>query len=124
MNDQFQDTRVYRKTSKPTPGAMSVHQAPRPSGTRPDAAARRMMAVENETEDFTIERTSISVANKIKTLRAQKGLSQKDLAARASVKPDVIRDLENGKAQPDQKLIIKLEQILGGQIRDKPAKKK
>ena len=123
ISDQWNDTRTFRKTSTPTPGAMSCHQQPKPSN-RPDAAARRMMAIENETEDFTIERTSVTVANRIKTLRAQKEMTQKDLAQRANVKLDVIRDLENGKAQPDNRVLARLEQILGGQIRDRPAKKK
>jgi ribosome-binding protein aMBF1 (putative translation factor) len=50
-------------------------------------------------------------------------MSQKDLAHRASVKIDVIRDYENGKGIPDGRLISRLEQILGGLLCDRPQKK-
>jgi putative transcription factor len=60
----------------------------------------------------------------MKALRAQKEMSQKDLAQQASVKVDVIRDYENGRGVPDGRLISRLEQILGGPLRDRPQKKK
>jgi ribosome-binding protein aMBF1 (putative translation factor) len=44
-------------------------------------------------------------------------MTQKDLAMRASVKIEVIRDFENGKGIPDGRLIHRLEQILGGSLR-------
>ena len=122
--DRFNDTRTYRKTAKPTPGATAYHHEPKPAGNRPDAATRRMMAVENETESFAIEKTPSSLANRLKALRAQKEWTQKDLATRSSVRIDIIRDLENCKGTPDPKIIAKLEQCLGGSLRDKPAKKK
>jgi putative transcription factor len=66
----------------------------------------------------------MNLASRLKALRSQKELSQKDLAQRASVKVDVIRDYENGKGVPDGRLISRLEQILGAPLRDRPQKKK
>jgi putative transcription factor len=83
-----------------------------------------MQAIENETECFEVQTTDVSFANRLKTLRAQKEMSQKDLAQRANVKIDIIRDYENGKGTPDGKLISRLEQILGGPLRDRAPKKK
>jgi putative transcription factor len=83
-----------------------------------------MQAIEAETERFEVPTTDISFANRLKTLRCEKEMTQKDLAQRANVKVDIIRDYENGKGIPDGKLISRLEQILGGPLRDKGAKKK
>ena len=124
MNDQFQDSRTYRKTAQPTQGATTYDRSSKPSGPRPDAAARRMMEIENETESFEIPTASVSMANRMRELRGEKGWTQKDLAARASLKVDVIKDIENGKMLPDARTIGRLEQVLGGPLRDKPAPKK
>jgi putative transcription factor len=122
--DRFQDHRTYSKRSTPgTPGATYVPPRP-PPAARPDGQARRMQAIDNETECFEVERTGHDLATRLKTLRSQKELSQKDLAQRASVKVDVIRDYENGRGVPDGRLIARLEQILGGRLRDPPKKKK
>jgi putative transcription factor len=82
-----------------------------------------MMAIEGETECFDVQTTGLDLATRLKTLRAQKEMTQKDLAMRASVKVDVIRDYENGRGVPDGRLISTLEQILGGPLRNKPPPK-
>jgi putative transcription factor len=121
--DRFQDHRTYGKRS--TPGTPGMFYAPRPSvpARVPDAQMRRMHAIENETECFEVQHTGTDFAARLKTLRAQKEMTQKDLALRASVKVDIIRDYENGRGIPDGRLINRLEQILGGPLRDRPAKK-
>ena len=121
--DQFYDPRTYVKKAPP-PGSNAARAAAGKPINRPDAATRRMNEIDNNTECFEVERSGMDLANRIKTLRSQKEMTQKELAQRASVKVDVIRDYENGKAIPDGKLISRLEQILGGPLRDKPAKKK
>lgn len=123
MADQFYDPRTYVKKAPP-PGSNAARAAAGKPINRPDAATRRMNEIDNNTECFEVERSGMDLANRIKTLRSQKEMTQKELAQRASVKVDVIRDYENGKAIPDGKLISRLEQILGGPLRDKPAKKK
>jgi putative transcription factor len=114
--DRFQDHRTFvlRPRAKvPTTGNGTSGRPPH----RVDAQTRRLQNLENETECFKVEHTSVSLANRIKTLRAQKELTQRDLALRASVKIDVIRDYENARGVPDVQLIRRLEQILGGSLR-------
>ena len=121
MIDQFYDPRTYAKKST-VPN--TTKKANNKQNGRPDAQTRKMNMIDNNTECFTIEKTGMDLANRMKTLRSQKEMTQKEVAQRANVKVDVIRDYENGKAIPDARLISRLEQILGGQLRDRPAKKK
>jgi putative transcription factor len=88
-----------------------------PRAPRPDAQTRRIQNIENETECFEIKHTTLSFGNRLKNLRTQKEMSQRDLALRASVKVDVIRDYENGRATPNPQFIRRLETILGGSLR-------
>lgn len=121
MIDQFYDPRTYaKKAALPNTGKKTLNK----NNGRPDAQARKMNDIDNNTECFAVERTGMDFANRMKTLRSQKEMTQKEVAQRANVKVDVIRDYENGKAIPDNRLISRLEQILGGQLRDRPAKKK
>jgi putative transcription factor len=109
--DRFQDHRVFRKTAPQNTGP---RHAPAP---KPDGRTRKLQSIESETESFEIQTTDITFANRLKNLRAEKNMTQKDLAMRASVKIEVIRDFENGKGIPDGRLIHRLEQILGGSLR-------
>ena len=121
MIDQFYDPRTYaKKSASPNIPRKAVNK----QNGRPDAQTRKMNDIDNNTECCTVERTGMDLANRMKTLRSQKEMTQKEVAQRANVKVDVIRDYENGKAIPDARLISRLEQILGGQLRDRPAKKK
>jgi putative transcription factor len=45
--------------------------------------------------------------------RQEKNLSQKDLATKLNVKPNVIAEIESGKAQWDGTLVTRIERILG-----------
>jgi putative transcription factor len=51
--------------------------------------------------------------------RMEKGLSQKDAAAKINEKPSVIQDYESGKAIPSPQVLGKLERILGVKLRGK-----
>ncbi|OHS98793.1 Multiprotein-bridging factor 1 [Tritrichomonas foetus] len=123
MQDQFYDPRTYVKQAPPA-GSNAARAAAGKPINRPDAATRRMNEIDNNTECFEVQRSGMDLANRMKTLRSQKEMTQKDLAHRASVKIDIVRDYENGKAIPDPKIIARFEQVLGGPLRDKPAKKK
>jgi ribosome-binding protein aMBF1 (putative translation factor) len=78
-----------------------------------------VQSIENETESFHVRQTGLDLATRLKTLRAQKEKTQRDLALLASVKVDVIRDYENNRGVPDARLIGRLEQILGGALRER-----
>jgi len=58
------------------------------------------------------KKISLSVAQKIATSRASQGMTQKDLAIKMNVKPEVIRDYENGKAIPNHQVMQKLQRVL------------
>jgi transcriptional regulator with XRE-family HTH domain len=47
-------------------------------------------------ENFQVKHTTLQFGNRLKNIQIGKKLSQRDLALRASVKVDVIRDYENG----------------------------
>jgi putative transcription factor len=105
--DRFQDHRTFRiSTTRGVPRALWA-----------DAQTRRVQNIENETECFEIKHTSLAFGNRLKALRVHKEMSQRDLALRASVKVDIIRDYENGRAIPNPQFIRLLESILGGSLR-------
>lgn len=54
--------------------------------------------------------------------RNAKGLKQKDLASRLNIKPAIIQEYEQGKAQPDGNLINRIERVLGCKL-PRPVKK-
>lgn len=54
--------------------------------------------------------------------RNAKSLTQKQLAAQLNVKPSIIAEYEQGKAQPNGKLISRMDRILGCKL-PRPAKR-
>ena len=84
-----------------------------------DSQAKKLTEIENDTVHFGDSRpkVDITMSNRIKTLRAAKEWTQKDLALRAGVKVDIIKDYESGNAVPNGKLIRKFETILEGSLR-------
>ena len=54
---------------------------------------------------------NIKLAENIKSLRAERGLSQKELATRLSVSPQAISRWENGLAYPDMEMLPRLADI-------------
>ena len=85
-----------------------------------DRKARQFEEIANDTETFGNQMPTMgsSIGNKVRSLRSQNEWTQKELAMKMSVKVDVIRDIENGSARMDTKLIRKLETIFGESIRD------
>jgi|SRR3990172_707860 len=58
----------------------------------------------------------LSIGKQIQQARLNKKMTQDELAQKINVKPNIIRDYENGKAIPDKKVIQKISQILGIKI--------
>jgi len=110
MGDQFIDTRTYVTKSAVTK-TTTTNKKPITSGHIKE------IIIENDTEHFDVERVDLSIGVRMRDLRAEKEWTQKDLAMRANVKVDVVRDYENGKAVPDNKILSKFEQVLGAPIR-------
>jgi ribosome-binding protein aMBF1 (putative translation factor) len=51
--------------------------------------------------------------NRMQQARKEKNLTQKQLAARLSIKPALIGEIESGKADWDGSLVVKIERVLG-----------
>ena len=73
----------------------------------------RQRKIDMEDENFRIEKVGLSVRSAIMKARNANGMKQKDLANRLAVKPDVVISYENGKAVPNQKILQRMERILG-----------
>lgn len=68
--------------------------------------------IDNETEDFTIVKSGLTLGKEIQQGRTNKKLSQKQLASLLNEKPAVIQQYENGQAIPNPQIINKLQRTL------------
>lgn len=55
----------------------------------------------------------------IQDARAERKLSQKEVAQKINEKPSVLQDYESGKAVPNPQILGKLERLLGVKLRGK-----
>ncbi len=69
-----------------------------------------------ETEVGAIKRVSKEQAKAIVQGRQAKKMTQKELAQKCNVLPTVISQYETAKAQPDQRILAKMQRILGVKI--------
>jgi putative transcription factor len=60
-----------------------------------------------------IQRVGVELSKKIQQARVSKGLTQEQLANKINEQKSVINSYESGKAIPDNRILIKLEKILG-----------
>jgi putative transcription factor len=97
----------YAKTAKPAP---TVKQHIKNSSVKND---NNMKKLDEETENFTIQKVSLELKDAISKARTTKRLTQKQLAQAINEKVDVIQSYENGKAIPNNSIIMKMQKILG-----------
>ncbi|KAI9357297.1 multi protein-bridging factor 1 [Zopfochytrium polystomum] len=83
----------------------------------PSIDSKKAAKVDGETEDFHVERVSMSVGRAIQQGRQAKSLTQKDLATKINEKQTVVNEYEAGKAIPNQQVLAKMERILGVKLR-------
>jgi ribosome-binding protein aMBF1 (putative translation factor) len=60
-----------------------------------------------------VEYARASLARKIIKARRQAGLTQAELARRATIRPETLNRIEKGKSTPDTATIAKIERALG-----------
>ncbi|KAJ6242738.1 endothelial differentiation-related factor 1 [Anaeramoeba flamelloides] len=84
---------------------------------------RKMYQLEHDNEVRKHKTLGVSVGRKILQARNTKKITQKQLAQQCSVKVSVINDYERGKAIPDNRLLTRMERILGVSLRDGSKKK-
>lgn len=66
-----------------------------------------------ESGELTIQKTSRELQLQIQQARAQKGITQKQLATLSNLPENVIKEYENGKAVPKPNELMKMSKVLG-----------
>jgi len=74
---------------------------------------KKLSKIEQEDETFVIEKVSRDVRKAIQKGRTNKSLTQKDLAKRCNVKPQLVNDYEAGRTKPNPTILRKMQRILG-----------
>jgi len=74
---------------------------------------KKFLKLDSDQEEFKHEKVSVSLKKQIQQSRMAKGWSQVQFAQQLNLKPDVIREYENGKAIPDNNILNKMRQKLG-----------
>lgn len=74
------------------------------------AAAAKL---DNETEDFHVPRVPTEIKHRISKLRAERKMTQAELAQRINVPPRVVQDYERGTAVPDGATLSRMARALG-----------
>ncbi|KAI8825305.1 uncharacterized protein EV422DRAFT_518330 [Fimicolochytrium jonesii] len=132
----WDDVTVIRKrpeTSKALKSTSAVNSALRTGGTvtsekkgtpvnlnKAGIDAGKAAKIDNETEDFTVERVGLGLAKAIQQARQAKNLTQKDLATKINEKATIINEYETGRAaNPNQQILGKMERVLGVKLRGK-----
>lgn len=77
----------------------------------PSEEAIRMRKIEEE--DYVIPKLSVALQQQIRDGRANKGWTQKDLAAHLNLKVSVINGYESGSVVPDHSTLQRLSRALG-----------
>ena len=77
---------------------------------------QRAIKIENETEQFSIKTIPKELSKEIMQARTTKKFTQKEMAMKLNVQPNVYNNIENGKSLYDpstKKLIQNIEKQLG-----------
>lgn len=77
---------------------------------------QRAIKIENETENFAVKTVPRELVKEITQARTSKKFTQKDMAMKLNVQPNVYNNIENGKAIYDpstKKIINNIEKQLG-----------
>lgn len=77
---------------------------------------KRAIKIENETENFAVKMVPKELAKEIMQARTAKKFTQKDMAMKLNVQPNVYNNIENSKAVYDpstKKIIQNIEKQLG-----------
>lgn len=84
--------------------------------TQTDLNKRKL---DENNEGGKVETVPLSLGQTISKGRLAKKLTQKQLAQRINVKPDVINQYESGKGIPNSQILGKIEKIIGVKLRGK-----
>ncbi|CDR96219.1 multiprotein bridging factor type 1, putative [Babesia bigemina] len=79
--------------------------------------------IENETENFRIERIEFHFRQALQKARLAKGLTQQSLARLINEPEAIVKEYENGSAIPNGSILQKLSKALGTQLPSAKASK-
>lgn len=88
-------------------------------GNKQHFAVKNTARLDEETEELHHERVSLTLAKIIQKARQAKGWTQKDLGTHINEKPQVVAEYENGKAVPNNQILVKMERALAVKLRGK-----
>lgn len=77
---------------------------------------QRKKILDDNPESYKVEKVSHSLRNQIQTSRMALKLTQKELAQKINVNPNIIQQYENGKAVPDNQILQKLRRVLNTKL--------
>ena len=84
-------------------------------------AGARARALDDDNESTKVKTVSHDVRLEIIRARAAKGWTQAQLAQQISERASVVTDYENGKAVPNEGVLVKMEKAFGIHLRGKMA---
>ncbi|KAJ2889713.1 multiprotein-bridging factor 1 [Coemansia aciculifera] len=84
-----------------------------------DTDHRRIAHLDRSDDVKPPEKVTLSVSQAMRKARADKGMSQKDLATKINEKDTIIKDYESGSAIPNQMILAKIERLLGVKLQGK-----
>jgi putative transcription factor len=80
----------------------------------PGANAKKL---DEDTESLKVNRVDFKVSALIQRVRQQKGLKQDELARLINERASIVTEYENGKAVPNEQVLVRLEKALGVYLR-------
>jgi putative transcription factor len=89
------------------------------TNTKSNPEGQRLTKLDATDDVVPTKKLDPAVGRAIQLARAEKKLTQKDLATKINEKPQVINDYEAGRALPNQQLLGKMERALGVKLRGK-----
>ncbi len=84
---------------------------------RTNTEGQKMAKLDRENEIAPPPKLDKEIGKTIAKFRLEKGMNQKDFAAKINEKANVVNDYEQGRVIPSQQLLAKMERILGVKLR-------
>lgn len=99
-------------------GNVVVAKREHPTGNHhnvgPGANAKKL---DEDSETLKVNRVDFKVSALIQRVRQQKGLKQDELARLINERASIVTEYENGKAVPNEQVLVRLEKALGVYLR-------
>ncbi|PXF40311.1 Multiprotein-bridging factor 1b [Gracilariopsis chorda] len=127
MSHQDWDKVVIRpkasSSKKPEPGAGGTPTEKKfAAGSNAKRGDANMAKLDADNENLSHKRVGLTLGKAIQKARAEKKMTQADLAKAINEKPAVVNQYENGKALPNGQIIVKIERALGTKLPRQPKK--